>query len=267
MLAPALADTISGMNPAAFEALARLEPGNFWFVPRSRLIEGLLTRYFPAAESFMEIGCGTGFVLSGIARMRPWRRLVGSELHPKGLAFARGRLGARAEFVQMDARAIPARDAFDVIGAFDLLEHIEEDESVLAAMYGAVRPGGGIVLTVPQHPWLWSNTDERALHARRYRRGELERKVRAAGLRVLFSASYIWLLLPLMAASRWLPRSSEPAAAGSELKLPGVLNTVFNAVVRLEVVLTLAGLRFPFGGSRVVVAAKPASLAMRAPGD
>ena len=70
-------------------------------------------------------------------------------------------------------------------------------------MHRAVRPAGGVLLTVPQHPWLWSNTDEVALHVRRYQSGELERKVQAAGFRILFSASYTALLLPLMAASRF----------------------------------------------------------------
>jgi len=256
IFAPALADTISGMDPAAFKALARWESGNFWFVPRNRLITGLLARYFPAAESFMEVGCGNGFVLSAIAEMKPWRRLVGSELHPTGLAIARSRLGDRGQFAQMDARAIPARDVFDVIGAFDVLEHIEDDEAVLASMHRAIRPGGGILLAVPQHPWLWSPMDDVALHVRRYRRGELERKVRAAGFQLLFSGSYTALLLPMMAASRWIGAGkTEPPR--NEFELPAAANALFKRVLQFEVALTLAGIRFPAGGSRVVVAANP----------
>ena len=46
----------------------------------------------------------------------------------------------------MDARRIPARNVFDVIGAFDVLEHIEDDAAVLTAMHLALRPGGGVML-------------------------------------------------------------------------------------------------------------------------
>jgi SAM-dependent methyltransferase len=257
IFAPAFADTIVGMNPASFAALAQHEDGNYWFVPRRRLILGLLKYYFRAAECIMEIGCGTGFLLSGIANMKPWRRLIGSELHPSALAIARSRLGSRAELVQMDAREIPARDVFDVIGAFDVLEHIEEDEAVLAAMHRALRTAGGILLAVPQHPWLWSTTDERALHVRRYRRGELERKVEGAGFRVLFSGSYTAVLLPLMAASRWSRPTRKSDSINSDLQLPPIANAVLKTMLQTEVTLTLAGLRFPVGGSRVVVAAKP----------
>jgi SAM-dependent methyltransferase len=256
VFAPELANTIAGIDPVAFASLAMSEEGNFWFVPRNRLIEKLIAQHFPSAECLMEIGCGTGFVLSGIADMKRWRRLVGSELHPKGLAIARRRLGATAELVQMDARAIPARNAFDVIGAFDVLEHIESDEAVLAAMHGAVRSGGGILLTVPQHPWLWSDIDEEALHVRRYRRGELEQKVEAAGFHVAFSGSYTALLLPLMALSRWTRPAGKASNRPPDLTQSPASNAVLKTLLDLEVTLTLAGVRFPLGGSRVVVAVK-----------
>jgi SAM-dependent methyltransferase len=255
IFAPTLADTVSGMDPSLFEQLAGWEDNNFWFVPRNRLITTLLDRYFPTAQNFMEVGCGNGFVLTAISGMRAWRRLVGSELHPTGLAIARNRLGDRAEFVQLDARAIPASELFDVIGAFDVLEHIEDDAAVLAAMHGAIRADGGIVLAVPQHPWLWSNTDERALHVRRYRIGELERKIQAAGFHLLFSASYTALLLPLMAASR-LRGSTKSDSLRREFELPTIVNNWLRAILQLEVSLTLAGIHFPAGGSRVIVATK-----------
>jgi SAM-dependent methyltransferase len=264
VFAPELADTISGVNPAMFDRLAQYEETNFWFVPRNRLLVNLLARYFPAAESYMEVGCGSGYVLSAIARMKSWRRLVGSELHPSGLAIARQRLGASAEFIQLDARMIPARDVFDIIGAFDVLEHIEDDSAVLAAMHRATRTGGGIMLAVPQHPWLWSQADEAALHVRRYRRGEIEQKVEAAGFRVLLSASYTALLLPLMAASR-LRGSAKSDAAYREFELPPIANEALKAMLQLEVTLTLSGIRFPAGGSRMVVAKKVDTAPQAAP--
>jgi SAM-dependent methyltransferase len=264
LLAPDLADTVSGMNPENFSILASVTPDHFWFAPRSRLLVSLIARYFPAAENFLEIGCGTGIVLKPIAAMKQWRRLVGAELHPAGLSEARRVVGGSAEFVQMDARRIPARDVFDIIGAFDVIEHIEEDEAVLASMHNAIRPGGGVVLAVPQHPFLWSEFDEVSHHARRYRRGELESKLADAGFDVVFSASYTVVLFPAMVASRLLrgrrrsvpSKITGPTSDGGELKLPPLLNAFARTVLQAEVTLTLAGLHFPFGGSRMVVARK-----------
>src|SRR5262249_43425324 len=92
VFAPALADTISGMDPKNFDSLAIFETEYFWFVARYALIVGLIDKYFPDARRFLEIGCGNGAVLQAIARSRSWERLVGTELHHSGLAYARKRV-------------------------------------------------------------------------------------------------------------------------------------------------------------------------------
>jgi len=255
MFAPELADSVSGMDPANFQALADVEMEHFWFVPRNRLIVGLAAKYFPDARRFMEIGCGNAAVLSAMARSRPWERLVGAELHPSGLLFARQRLPNEAEFVQMDARDIPAKSVFDLTGAFDVIEHIAEDETVLRSLREATQLGGGTIIAVPQHPWLWSATDELAHHVRRYRRGELETKLRRNGFEVLFSTSYTVCLLPFMAISRLVNRGAgEMDRVNQELMPDKNVNAVLKAALMAEVNLTLKGWRWPAGGSRVVVA-------------
>jgi SAM-dependent methyltransferase len=255
MFAPEFADTISGMDPKNFDELSRLEAGYFWFVARSELIVGLANKFFPEARRFLEIGCGTGAVLREMAGSRRWERLVGSELHPSGLAHARGRLPSKVEFVQMDARNIPGVGVFDLIGAFDVIEHIAEDEAVLVGMRAATQTGGGTIITVPQHPWLWSHADDIAYHQRRYRRGELETKLLRNGYEILFSSSFTALLLPLMAASRLRSRGDQQDTDGfREFRLSRNTNNALTAVLRAEVRMTLAGWRWPAGGSRVVVA-------------
>jgi SAM-dependent methyltransferase len=254
MFAPDLADTVSGVDPKGFAVLSRVEAGHFWFVPRGELITGLAAKFFPEARRFIEIGCGTGMVLGALARSRRWQRLVGSELHPSGLTYARQRLPAGVEFVQMDARDIPAVGVFDLTGAFDVIEHIEDDEAVLRGLRAATCPGGGIIVAVPQHPWLWSAADDIGHHQRRYRRGELEAKLRRNGFETLFSSSYTALLLPLMMVSRLLQKDKAAHQEEHEFAPSPLVNRVLTTILRAEVRLTLAGWRWPAGGSRVVVA-------------
>jgi SAM-dependent methyltransferase len=255
MFAPDLADTVSGMDPNNFDELARLEAGYFWFVTRNELIVGLANKFFPEARKFLEIGCGTGAVLRELATSRRWERLVGSELHPSGLTHARNRLPSEVEFVQMDARHIPGVGIFDLTGAFDVIEHIADDEGVLKGMRAATQTGGGTVIAVPQHPWLWSQADDLAHHQRRYRRGELESKLIRNGFEIVFSSSFTALLLPLMAVSRLMSRGSEQNGDGfREFRLNRYVNQAFKAILRSEVRLTLAGWEWPAGGSRIVVA-------------
>jgi SAM-dependent methyltransferase len=256
-----LADSPSGFNPAAFEGLARREGGHFWFEPRSRLLVGLADRFFPEATCYLEVGCGTGAVLAPMADSRSWSCLLGAEIHPAGLIHARRRLGDRANFVQMDARMIPARAAFDLIGTFDVLEHIAEDEAVIREALAALIPGGGFLVAVPQHPALWSRADDVGHHVRRYRRGELEGKLHKSGFEILFSTSYASIVLPLMIASRLLSRGrhieDDRAITYREFDIHPRLNATLRSILNFEVSLSLNAFSWPIGGSRVVVARKP----------
>jgi SAM-dependent methyltransferase len=254
MFAPELADTVSGMDPAGFEFLAKVEDEHFWFVARNELIVGLADKFFPGARQFLEVGCGNGTVLQAVASSRHWQRLAGSELHPAGLSHARERLPRGVEFVQMDARRVPAVGVFDLTGAFDVIEHIADDEAVLRGLHSATQRGGGVIIAVPQHPWMWSRADDVAHHQRRYRRGELEAKLRRNGFEVLFSSSYTALLLPLMVLSRLRGKDADNNdAIDHEFTLNPRINGLFTAILRAEIRMTLAGVSWPAGGSRIVV--------------
>jgi SAM-dependent methyltransferase len=254
--AAAMANGGSGFKPEYFAALARLEASNFWFRIRNELILWALHRYGPELRSFLEVGCGTGFVLSGIAKARPGLALSGSEIFVAGLAHALKRIPG-AQFMQMDARHLPFLDEFDALGAFDVLEHIEEDEKVLTQLYKALKPGGLMLLTVPQHAWLWSTADEYACHVRRYGRSEIEAKVKAAGFELLRSTSFISVLLPAMMLSRELRKRDKVAfKPDAELNINPVLNELFYALSRMELVGIKLGINYPVGGSRLIVARK-----------
>lgn len=244
-----------GYDDAFYPRLAALEARNFWFRARNRLLLRLLQRHGGAVRDYLEVGCGTGYVLSAVAARFPEWRTIGSELLGGSLGLVRGRVpGAR--LLRSDARALPFTASLDAIGAFDVLEHIDDDRGALRSLHGALRPGGIVVLSVPQHRWLWSRQDAAAHHVRRYARGELEARVREAGFAVLWSSSFNSLLLPLMALSRLLPEGRGEFDPLRELALPRVVDALLHAVLVVEGWLLAAGLRLPAGGSRVVVARK-----------
>lgn len=252
--APELAEESEGFEPEYFGNLASLEAGNFWFRSRNALVIWALGKYFPQARTLLEIGCGTGYVLSGIKRAFPDLELSGSEVFSAGLSFAAKRL-PDGQLFQMDARQIPFREEFDVIGAFDVLEHIGEDEQVLSQMYQATRAGGGILITVPQHPFLWSRVDEYARHVRRYRVAELRNKVTRAGFRVSRITSFVSLLLPLLMLSRSKDRfATKELDPHAEFNISPPVNVGLGKILDLERTAIRAGVSFPFGGSLLLVA-------------
>jgi len=260
VFAPSLAERNEHYNPAFFEELASLEEGNFWFRARNRLILWVFGRRFSEAVSVLEIGCGTGYVLQALRRGFPKTRFVGSEIFMGGLLCAARRI-PRKNLIQLDAGALPYRGEFGVVGCFDVLEHVEDDSRVLGEISLALVPGGGLMVTVPQHQALWSVNDEESRHVRRYARSELERKLKAAGFRVAWATSFVSLLLPAMAAARLVGKLCRPTAAGvlGELRISPILNWAFGAVMTLERFLISCGLTFPAGGSLFVVAYKDRS--------
>jgi SAM-dependent methyltransferase len=252
--APDLAFENSGLNPEDHHVLERVQHGSFWFRARNRLLQDLARRWFSNAKAVLEVGCGTGYVLAGLGKVLPNARLAGSEIYANGLEYAAKRLGDGVDLYQMDAQAIPFSTEFDLIAACDVLEHIEADESVLREMHRALKPRGGLLLTVPQHPFLWSHVDEIAFHKRRYRRTELQEKCRRNGFRVVAATSFVSVLLPLMAMRRLTAARHTGYDAEAEMTLPDWLDRVLEGALDLERMLIAWGGRLPLGGSRIVVA-------------
>lgn len=255
VFAPELALENDGFDPSDFARLSESEAGHFWFESRNRLILWALGKYFPDARSFLEVGCGGGYVLSEIEK-RTSLALGGGETYHAALDLAEERL-KRAELFQLDARKIPFAEEFDCVGAFDVIEHIREDGQVLAQMREAVRPGGGILLTVPQHKFLWSDSDRLSFHVRRYEARELRAMVEKAGFRVETTVSFFFSLLPFVAVSRLLwRRKLDKDGPKVELKINPVLNWMFGRIMDLEGSLIRLGARPPWGSTLLLVAKK-----------
>jgi SAM-dependent methyltransferase len=237
-----------------FTLLEALEPRSFWFRARNDLLVWALRTYLGGATRFLEVGCGTGFVLAAIHRGFPGLEVMGAELYPEGLDVARRRLPG-VPLVQMSALDIPFTESFDAIGVFDVLEHIEDDEGALRQMRHAVAPGGGMLVTVPQHPSLWSAADDIAGHLRRYRRDELLAKANRAGWEPVRVSSFVTLPLPMFALARAAgARRGHAYDLERELRLPRPLDRSLDALMRVERAMLARGVSFPVGASLLLVA-------------
>jgi len=240
-------------DPKGFQVTAPVADLHFWFTGRNRLICWALARYFPGMKSFCEVGCGGGIVLGAVERRFPGVRTIGVDYLEDGLEGARRR-GLRADLRRGDILNLGSVGEPDVVGVFDVLEHIPDHGAACAGLHSAVKKGGGLVVTVPQHRFLWSFSDEMGLHQRRYGRGELVRTVEAAGFKVLRVTSFVSLLLPVLWLSRL--RFSSGRAARSEFHPGRVANALCRAAMELDFWLIRAGFSLPMGGSLLLVAVR-----------
>jgi SAM-dependent methyltransferase len=247
--APELAHGHDGFADAAHDMLDDLEDSHFWFRCRRDLILDLLARHGSDARDFAEIGCGNGSVLAAVADEHPDWQVYGIEASVAGLRHARRRV-PRARLIQADATRLPFESQFDAVGIFDVLEHIDDDRAVLRGIRRSLRPHGRLLITVPQHPSLWSWTDDHACHRRRYTRRELLDKLSAAGFRPRRCTSYLNWLLPVVMLSR-LGRSPQQLQLQAP---PAFVDRIFSLATRAELALTSRGWDHRWGGSLVVVA-------------
>jgi SAM-dependent methyltransferase len=262
----------AGYAPQHFAVVAAAERRHFWFRARNRVLLTVLAplgRRMLAGARVLEIGCGTGNTLRVLEQACPTALVVGMDLFAEGLQYARRE--TRAHLLQGRAEAAPFRTPFDLIGLFDVLEHIDRDAAALVAIRDLLAPGGHLVLTVPARRSLWSDVDVAARHARRYERDELVARLDTAGFDVRYVTPFMTATYPALWLSRRLRRADAQAANAAQLPTPTQehdesvyaelrvnpwVNAAFDASLRPERWIVRAGRRLPFGSSLLAVAVR-----------
>jgi SAM-dependent methyltransferase len=192
-------------------------------------------------------------MLEAVHRAIPGLEFTALDRSPRALELTHDRVPV-ATLVRGDASALPSNAEFDVVCSLDVLEHLDDDRGALAELVRVVVPDGIVVLTAPQHPQLWGGMDDYARHMRRYRRHELARRARAAGLDVVRETSFVTLPLPALAVARLRSRRKPHYDLAADLVRSPPVERVLEGVLGLERRLIALGLSLPIGASVLVVA-------------
>jgi SAM-dependent methyltransferase len=253
--------TINSFNPSAFEFLFTMEQKHFWHIGRREIILDVLRRNIPnlARSRMLEMGCGNGSVLAYLKQKGI--NIEGGDISLQALRFCQHRVGFEGLY-HVDILALPFHNDFDIIGIFDVLEHIDNDEKALAQINQALKPTGSIMLTVPAHKFLWSYFDVHSRHRRRYNKGELATKLERNGFTVKKMSYYMFFLFPLLAVIRLIGNvfhgkkdEKQNIKAYLEVRTIPIINEVFLGLLKLEKQL-VRYLDLPFGASLLVLAEK-----------
>jgi SAM-dependent methyltransferase len=239
------------MERAVYEQMAEYDEKHWWYRARREVLAEMIRRLVkpPQNARILEIGCGTGHNLPMLGQ---FGQVDALELDEEARAMAEKRLGRSVMSAPLPELAgVPERQ-YDLVGAFDVIEHIDDDRAALASIAARIKPGGKFVMTVPAHQWMWSAHDVVNHHKRRYSKGALKRLIDDSPLKLERVGYFNSLLFPLAVAERL--SSKMRGKEDVDLKLPSApLNTALERCFAAERHL-IARLPLPPGLSLFAVA-------------
>ncbi len=210
------------MEGTEVRKLAALEDAHWWYRERRHLLGRMIKGLRPGTA--LDIGAAGGGN-TRVLRRAGWSVSAleygadGAEVAAeRGLVVVRG-----------DATALPVDDdSFDLVMAFDVLEHILDHDTAVAEVRRALRPGGRFLIMVPADPRLWSDHDVAVDHVRRYTRETLSSVLHRGGFDIAAMTSWNVLLRPVVAMRR-------KKSSGSDLDdLHPVVNSALTAIITAE---------------------------------
>ena len=226
-----------GFPATGHGVLRPLREGHYWFDHRKACIREAVNGCLgnSAGSRVLEFGCGDGDVLAALARDY---KSFGFDRGLEDLAAARS---DSLSVVVGEGAAPPFSRSFDLVGLFDVVEHVPNDVGLLRIASSLARPGGWVLMTVPADPALWTTLDVYAGHQRRYTRTMLEEVCEKASLELVSVAPMFRVLWPL-ARVRAAVRGTRPVEdPESEYRVGALSNRLLSAALRAE--------RRLFGGS------------------
>lgn len=230
----------AGFSIADEDAVRRLseaEERHFWFGTRNLFVSNRLKALGCVPPSrVLELGCGGGAVTAHLSRIG--FQVTGVDGHLPRIREA-ARRTPRGFFLVHDLEQGTgplSAGAYDAVGLFDVLEHLDRPQEALRAALHCARPEGLLVGTVPALMSLWSEIDAESGHRLRYDVSSLTRLLQSIPeASIVEVRPFNRTLVPLLWLQRRLfRRKNSQAPAGTELVISAPLNRMLGALVRLE---------------------------------
>lgn len=234
----------------------QMEKDHWWYVGRRKIILSLMETMVVNRLSeedrprILDYGCGTGLMLKYLS---DYGRTWGADSSSEAVKFCKKRGLTNVIDLSIEPLDFPP-NFFDIITLFDVLEHLDDERSVLVELHGLLKPGGFLFVTVPAYEFLWSGEDFVSGHKRRYTRKSLRRVIeprfRIGKLSyfncLLFPAQVAVILWKRLFVSRSLYETNvEPMNALINQWLSWILSFESNWLVHFDL---------PFGGSILCIA-------------
>jgi SAM-dependent methyltransferase len=241
------------MMEHTYPILYAVEQSHWWYIGRRRILAGFVEqicrKFTDRPPRILDVGCGTG---ANLLMLSKYGQAEGVDVSEDALEFCRAR---GLDKVQVGAaEELPYEDGtFDLVTAFDVVEHLDDDLAGLKEMRRVLRPGGRALLFVPTFMFLWGLQDDVSHHRRRYRLPELRRVLEQAGFEVERSTyANITFFAPILLGRQLMRLTGIKTESENNINVPA-LNGLFGAILGAESTV-LRYMNLPFGVSGLCVA-------------
>lgn len=191
------------MEGTEVRKLAELEDAHWWYRERRHLLATAIRDLVPGRA--LDVGAAGGGN-TRVLRDHGWDAAA-LEYGVEGAQVAHGRGLAT---LRADATSLPlADDSLELVTAFDVLEHLLDDDAAVREVHRVLKPTGTYLVAVPADPRLWSAHDEAVDHVRRYTRATLTALLERGGFDVQHIMSWNVLLRPVVALRRKVRTGSD----------------------------------------------------------
>jgi SAM-dependent methyltransferase len=240
------------MMEHTYPILFRVEQSHWWHTGRREILASFVAdicrQVTDRRPRILDVGCGTG---ANLLMLSKYGDAEGVDVSEDALAFCRER---GLEKVKLGAgEELPYEDgSFDLVTAFDVVEHMDDDLAGLTEMRRVLRPGGRVLLFVPAFMFLWGLQDDVSNHRRRYRLPELRRVLEQAGFEVERTTyANITFFLPILFIRKLMRLTGLKASTENNINvtaLNGFLRRLFGTESWI-----LRYMNLPFGVSALCV--------------
>ena len=250
------------MQLSEYKALANVESSHWWLRHlHFRVLRLLLLKYEHVKTRLrvLDVGCGTGGLLSILSDYSDYFELEGCEPNVWACDFARSK-GLNIHNCSLEELNVDVEE-FDIILCMDVFYHRFIDPNKgMQIIYSLLKSEGLLLFNVAAMPCLWRKHDDRVMGARRFLFNDLELLARKKGFLILdiyyWNSLLIFILLATSFFERIISRKQDLIEKSSLSKPPNVVNSFLILILNIETFLRRF-IKFPFGSSLFLIARKP----------
>jgi ubiquinone/menaquinone biosynthesis C-methylase UbiE len=237
-----------------------LERTNWWFLARKKILQDQIRKLFSNKKDLKILNVGAALGASTIM-LQEFGEVTSIEYNKECCDFVNETL--HLNFIQGSITELPFKEnEFDLVCAFDVVEHVEDDKTAVSELHRVCKPGGYTFTTVPAFKTLWSEHDVINEHVRRYKMSNYLALFKGANAKIQFRSYYNSFLFPPVAVFRIISAALKGKATGKKPRSDNskISNRFISAsllrIFKSETFFLKRGIRFPAGISLMVISRK-----------